>query len=68
MKFAATLAGVTSKDTSDGLRIEIKLVMQFDAGLFAQLGECFSDRVAVSINDPQLLLELQEELQPEAAG
>ncbi len=69
MKFAATLAGITPKDTKDGLRIEIKLVVQFDSGLFAQLGECFGDRIAVSLNDPQLKLELEEELQPaEAQG
>jgi hypothetical protein len=52
MKFAATLAGITPKDKTEGLRIEIKLDMQFDSGLFAQLGECFGDRVTVGINDP----------------
>ena len=67
MKFAATLAGITPKDKTEGLRIEIKLDMQFDSGLFAQLGECFGDRVTVGINDPQLQLELEEEQEPAAA-
>jgi hypothetical protein len=67
MKFAATLAGITPKDKTEGLRIEIKLDMQFDSGLFAQLGECFGDRVAVGINDPQLKLKLEEE-EPQAAA
>jgi hypothetical protein len=60
MKFAATLVGVTPKDTSDGLRIEIRLIAQFDAGLFAQLGDCFSERVSAEINQAQRRLELEE--------
>jgi hypothetical protein len=67
MKFAASLVGITPKDTSDGLRIEIKLVVQFDSQLFAELGECFGDRVAVGINDPQLHLDLEEEEEPAEA-
>ena len=60
MEFSAKVTGLAAKDTSEGNRIELKLSAQFDTALFAQLGECFSDRVHVVINHPQGTLKFGE--------
>ena len=61
MEFSAEVTGLAAKDTSNGNRIELKLTVQFDTALFAQLGECFSDRVHVGVNHPQGTLEFDKE-------
>jgi len=61
MEFSATVTGLAAKDTSSGNKIELKLLSQFDAALFAQLGETFTDRVFVTVNQPQQSLEFDEE-------
>jgi len=61
MEFSAMVTGLAAKDTSNGTRIELKLTLQFDTALFAQLGECFSDRVHVAVNHPQGTLEFEGE-------
>lgn len=53
MKFRAMVAGLNAKDTSDGVRIEIKLVTQFDSALFAEMGTVFSSMTHVQINEEQ---------------
>ena len=69
MEFSAEVTGLAAKDTSNGNRIELKLTAQFDTALFAQLGDCFSDRVHVAINHPQQTLDFEgeDEEQPAAA-
>jgi len=61
MEFSAELTGLSAKDKSDGNVIEVKLSAQFDTALFAQLGDCFSDRVHVAINHPQGALDFEGE-------
>jgi len=61
MEFSAEVSGLAAKDTSNGNRIELKLSAQFDTALFAQLGDCFSDRVHVTVNHPQQDLDFDEE-------
>jgi len=60
MEFSAELSGLSAKDKSDGNKIEVKLTVQFDTALFAQLGDCFADRVHVAINHPQQTLDFAE--------
>ena len=60
MEFSATVTGLAAKDTSSGNKIELKLLTQFDSALFAQLGDCFTDRVFVTVNHPQQSLEFGE--------
>ena len=60
MEFSATVTGLAAKDTSNGNKIELKLLTQFDSALFAQLGDCFTDRVFVTVNHPQQSLEFGE--------
>ncbi len=61
MEFSAELSGLSAKDKSDGKKIEVKLIAQFDAALLTQLGNCFSDRVQVKINHLQKGLGFEEE-------
>lgn len=61
MEFSAELHGLSAKDKSDGKKIEVKLIAQFDAALLTQLGNCFSDRVQVKINLLQKPLGFEEE-------
>jgi len=61
MEFSAELTGLSAKDKSGGNVIELKLTAQFDTALFAQLGECFSDRVHVAVNHPQGTLDFEGE-------
>jgi hypothetical protein len=61
MEFSAELSGLSAKDKSDGKKIEVKLIAQFDAALLTQLGNCFSDRVQVKINLLQTPLGFEEE-------
>ena len=60
MEFTAAVTGLAAKDTSNGNKIELKLTVQFDTPLFAQLGECFTDRVHVTVNHPQQSLDFEE--------
>ena len=60
MEFTAVVTGLAAKDTSNGNKIELKLTVQFDTPLFAQLGECFTDRVHVTVNHPQQSLGFGE--------
>lgn len=60
MQFAAYVTGLAAKDTQQGTRIELKLTAQFDTALFAQLGERFTDQVAVAINQAQHELGFEE--------
>lgn len=61
MQFSADLSGLAAKDKSDGNTIELKLVANFDEGIFAELGSYFGDRVHVQINHPQGKLPFEEE-------
>ena len=60
MEFTGVVTGLAAKDTSNGNKIELKLTVQFDTALFAQLGDCFTDRVHVTVNHPQQSLDFKE--------
>ena len=59
MEFTAMLNGLAAKDTKDGNRIELKLTVQFDAALFAELGDSFADQVHVQVTKSQQTLEFK---------
>ena len=61
MQFSASLSGLAAKDKSEGKSIELKLVVQFEEGTFAELGSYFGDRIHVQINHPQGELDFDEE-------
>jgi len=61
MEFSAKVTGLAAKDTSDGNKVELKLTAQFDSALFAQLGDCFTDRVFVTVNHPQQSFDFEED-------
>jgi len=67
MQFSADLSGLAAKDKAEGKSIELRLVAQFDEGIFAELGGYFGDRIHVQINHPQAELDFarEESLQPE---